>query len=771
MTRSSFPLLLCLALPVGARGQEKITWQDHIRPIFENRCNNCHNADKKKGDLDLSTFAGVMAGGGGGAAVEAGDSAGSTLWKVASHTEEPLMPPKGDKIPQAELDLIAKWIQGGLLDSPDSTAKVKKKAAFGMSARATTAKPEGPPPMPEHLLVEPVVTSARANAVVALAHSPWAPLAAVAAPRQVLLYHSGTGELLGVLPFPDGGNPETLSFSRNGALLLAGGGIAGKQGVVVVWDVKTGEVVINLAMAEDFDTVLGADISADLSRVAMGGPGRRVRIYDTRSSQLIANIKKHTDWVTTLAFSPDGVLLASGDRNGGLYVWEAGTGNEFYNLRGHEKMIGSLAWRGDSNVVAAGSEDGTITWWEMAGGSQVKKITSHGGVLGLGFAPDGRMISGGRDGHARIWDGNGTAQRDWVPSGGSAVLEAAFSDDGKRVLTGSWNGEIKSWDAAQAEAPPTVLVGNPPSIATRLAGLEGEMAAQRAAAAKAGEAVAGAEQALAAEEAALQGMQAALAALPEKQKEAAAQAERYQKSIAVLGERTASYRKALEAALLEQAAPATAAAPAAPAATPTTAAAAAPAASEGVPAGVVAAREQLAAAEASLDRLSRVYVGKKVTTLQGVVQACEGALAGQQAAAGEATKEAARLEAALAQLRPQVPEREQALAAAKQQVAAAQGARAAAQGPLEAGLRNLARWQAAQLLTSALALRAEARGLKERVESMQSEVGPLEAAVGTEPPARLAEIREQLGTLTAEAEARQKAAAAAWQGYLEALPK
>lgn len=760
MKRSPLPLALILAFPAGASAQEKITWQDHIRPIFENRCNNCHNADKKKGDLNLATFAGVMAGGSGGASVEAGDSAGSTLWKVASHLEEPLMPPKGDKIPQAELDLIAKWIQGGLLDSPDSTAKVKKKAAFGMSASATAAKPEGPPPMPEHLLREPVVVPERPNAVLALAHSPWAPLAALAAPRQVLLYHSTTGELLGVLPFPEGGTPETLSFSRNGALLLAGGGIAGKQGLVVVWDVKTGQVVINLPMAEDFDTVLAADISADLSRVAMGGPGRRVRIYDTRSSQLIANIKKHTDWVTSLAFSPDGVLLASGDRNGGLYVWEAGTGNEFYNLRGHEKMIGSLAWRGDSNLLAAGSEDGTATWWEMAGGSQVKKITSHGGVLALGFAPDGRMISGGRDGHARIWDGNGAAQRDWVPSGGSAVLKAVFSDDGKRVLTGSWNGEVKSWDAAQAEAVPTALLGNPPSISTRLAGLTGEVAGQRAAAEKGAAGAAAAEQAAAAAEAEFKGRQAAVAALPEQRAGVAAQLEKGRASLAALGAGAEGYRQALAAARQEQAS----AAPAAPAG-------AGPGPGEGVPAGVVAAREQVARAEASLFQLSQAFLGKKVSTLEQIVQDCEGARSLQEAALAKATQEAARLEASLAEMSAQLPLQEQAVAAAKQQVAAAQGARAAAQAALEAGQRTLAQWQAADLLKPALVLRAEARTLKEKVDDLQAELAPLEAAVSTPPAPRLEELRQQLAALPAEAAARQKAADEAWQAYLNLLPK
>jgi predicted nucleic acid-binding Zn-ribbon protein len=758
MLRFKLPFLV-LAFPAALSAQEKTTWQDHVRPIFENRCNNCHNPDKKKGDLDLSTYAGVLAGGSGGASVEAGDSAGSTLWKVISHLAEPVMPPKGDKIPQAEIDVIAKWIAGGLLDTPDGTAKVKKKAAFAMSATASTARPEGPPPMPEHLLPEPVVTPVRPNAVVALAHSPWAPLAALAAPRQVLLYHSTTGELLGVLPFPDGGTPETLSFSRNGALLLAGGGIAGKQGTVIVWDIKTGQPVINLAVNEDFDTILAADITADLSKVAMAGPGRRVRIYDTRTSQLLSNIKKHTDWVTALAFSPDGVLLASGDRNGGLYIWEAATGSEFQNLRAHEKRIASLAWRGDSNLVAAGSEDGTITWWEMANGTQVKKIGSHGGVLALGFAPDGRLVSGGRDGHARIWDGNGAQQRDWVPSGGSPVLKTVFTDDGKRILTGAWSGEVKSWDAAQQDAPPASLSGNPPSIEARLAALESESPARRSAVDQATAALTEKAKNAAAMEAELTAMRASMTALPEREKAVALRMEKSQAELVKLEQSRAGFLTQMEAVEKAPAeAPAPAVAPPDPAA----------------PAEVKAAFAQAAAADASLTGLSRNILAKKTATLKQALTECDTALAKAKTAAVEAEQEAAAIKAELVLLTQQMPEKEKAMAALKEQSTAANTAMEAAKAQWDAGARAIARWQAARQQKVALALRAEARELKEQLDSLTAELAPLEANVATAPPAaaqRQTEIKQLLTTLPAEAGNKQKAADAAWQEYLQLLPK
>ena len=63
-------LLLTAWLCIGplSQAQEKITYQDHIHPLFENACNSCHNADKAKGGLDLSSYANTLKGGSGGAA-------------------------------------------------------------------------------------------------------------------------------------------------------------------------------------------------------------------------------------------------------------------------------------------------------------------------------------------------------------------------------------------------------------------------------------------------------------------------------------------------------------------------------------------------------------------------------------------------------------------------------------------------------------------------------------------------------------------------------
>ena len=378
-----------LALGADEKGKPKVSFAEQVAPIFRAKCNSCHNSDKQKGGLNLESYGSTMAGGASGKVVEAGDLGGSRLFGLVSHTEEPKMPPKQPKLPDGELALIKAWIEGGAPETSGSVVAMKAKPKFEFKLDPSAmGKPVGPPAMPEKVSTEPVVVSPKANAVIAMASSPWAPIVAVAGHKQVLIYHSQQHRLLAVFPFPEG-TIHVLRFSRNGSLLLAGGGRGGQSGLAVVYDVKNGKRVFEIG--KEYDAVLAADISPDHSQVALGGPSKIVRIYSTADGQPLFELKKHTEWITAIEFSPDGVLLASGDRNNGLIVTEAQTGREFFDLRGHTGMITDLSWRLDSNVLASSSEDSTIRLWEMENGGQIKTWGAHGGgAASVKFAKDGR---------------------------------------------------------------------------------------------------------------------------------------------------------------------------------------------------------------------------------------------------------------------------------------------------------------------------------------------------------------------------------------------
>ena len=148
---------------------------------------------------------------------EAGESSFSYLYGLIAHEEEPFMPPNSPKIDDKMIETIRKWIDGGVLENSGSKAKLSDKPKFDLALKTAPSERPATPPMPGRLSLEPVVYSPKTTAVTALATSPWAPLAAVAGQKQVLLYNTSTFQLLGALPFPEG-EAQVLKFSRNGKI-------------------------------------------------------------------------------------------------------------------------------------------------------------------------------------------------------------------------------------------------------------------------------------------------------------------------------------------------------------------------------------------------------------------------------------------------------------------------------------------------------------------------------------------------------------------------
>tara|TARA_B100001750_G_scaffold189017_1_gene158813 strand:+ start:2285 stop:4885 length:2601 start_codon:yes stop_codon:yes gene_type:complete len=447
-----------------AAKDSRITYDDHISEIFRSQCFKCHNQDRKKGGLALNTYGLTMEGGSSGKVIKPGEPESSRLFALISHLEEPHMPPKGGKMADGILATVRKWIAGGAPENKSSKIKLPAKPKLELSVSEPTAKPEGPPPMPRGLSLEPVVRTQQTSAVTAMACSPWAPLLAVAGQKQVLLYNTDTSELAGVLPFPEG-TAQILKFSRNAGLLLAGGGRGAHSGKVVLWNVRTGARVVEIG--DEYDSVLAADISSDHSMVALGGSSKMLRIYSTSDGELLHDIKKHTNWIFALEFSPDGVLLASGDRNGGLHVWESMTGREYLALRGHGGAITAVSWRADSNIIASASEDSTIRLWEMENGRQVRRWNAHGGgTLAMQFHRNGQLVSCGRDRVTKLWDQSGKQQRAFEAFGDLA-LRVTVDHNCKHVIAGDWNGEIRMWNAADGKRIANLSL-NPVNLSARL---------------------------------------------------------------------------------------------------------------------------------------------------------------------------------------------------------------------------------------------------------------------------------------------------------------
>jgi hypothetical protein len=421
-------------------------YEDDVKPLFARRCFACHGAGEMRAGLNLEAYSGVMKGGGSGEIVIAGRPASSMLYKVVAREDGvPQMPLGNPKLPDTEINLIREWIARGVLETATSQPKGNIPPSIDYQPTGLN-KPAGPPAMPESLPGVPAATTARAHPVTALAASPWAPLAAVAGHDRVYLYDLAKRAPAGEIEFPEG-VPYALRFSRDGATLIAAGGRGVQSGKVVLFDVRSGKRLSTLG--DERDIVLAADLSPDGKLVALGGPGKIVKVYSVADGKLVYQLTKHTDWITAIEFSPDGARLTTADRSGGIRLWETATGANAGELAEHKDSVTALSWRGDSRLLVSASEDGEIVIWNAGDGFPLATVAkAHGagkGVLSVQFTNDGRLVSVGRDATIRLWTADGKPKGATPPSE-ALLTKVTASADGKLAIAGDYHGRLLLWD-------------------------------------------------------------------------------------------------------------------------------------------------------------------------------------------------------------------------------------------------------------------------------------------------------------------------------------
>jgi hypothetical protein len=134
--------------------------------------------------------------------------------------------------------------------------------------------------------------------------------------------------------------------------------------------------------------------------------GQTVRVFDPARSKEIATLKGHRRTVVSLAFSPDGKTLASGDRGGALKLWDMASGKETA-LGEHRWWVLCVAFSPDGKILASGSDDSTdrLRLWDVATGKHTAFQGHSGSVYSVAFSRDGKTLtSGSTDGTVKLWE-------------------------------------------------------------------------------------------------------------------------------------------------------------------------------------------------------------------------------------------------------------------------------------------------------------------------------------------------------------------------------
>jgi WD40 repeat protein len=228
--------------------------------------------------------------------------------------------------------------------------------------------------------------------------------------------------------------------------------VSASQRDVRTWDIASGSAVSTFAASSQY-SISALALSNDGLRLACGVRDGTVRIWDVGVDTPRWTLRTSDAWTKSLAFSADGKFVAAGDWLGTLRVWDLETdGTKVREQDAHGGApIASLAFRPDGGQLATGSYDATIKLWDTATWKLTQTLTGHKGlVLSLTYSPDSQVLaSGERHGVIKLWNSAGDVLRTIVAHPdeklGFSVTGLAFSPDGKRFASCSYDRTIKIW--------------------------------------------------------------------------------------------------------------------------------------------------------------------------------------------------------------------------------------------------------------------------------------------------------------------------------------
>jgi WD40 repeat protein/mono/diheme cytochrome c family protein len=408
-----------------------VSFSREIAPILVKRCVACHGSTKPKGGFNLSTFDALSKGVNNEPVFVPGKPEESILVECLLPDASPRMPYKEDPLTKDQVDLIARWVQqGAKFDGPATSVQLMTIV-----------------PKPKNLNVAPQVYPAPI-AITALAFSPDGIHLATGGYHEVLIWEVASGKLVKRLQdLPE--RTYSIRFSSNGWWIATASGTPAQSGVVRLWDARTGEAIRDLVETED--SIFGLAFSADSRLLAAAGCDRTIRIWDLASGKLAKSIEDHADWVLDLDFSPDGAKLVSGSRDKTCKVFDVAKGESLVTFPEHQDAVYAVAFAKDGKSVATAGGDKVIKIWDPA--NDAKKIRDIGGhgmaIFKLQFNPDGsQLLTCSADKTAREFNPSNGQQTRTLQGHSDWIYVAAFSQDAKLIATGSWDGEVRIWNAA-----------------------------------------------------------------------------------------------------------------------------------------------------------------------------------------------------------------------------------------------------------------------------------------------------------------------------------
>ena len=198
--------------------------------------------------------------------------------------------------------------------------------------------------------------------------------------------------------------------------------------------------------------------SPDGSLLAAGDVEHRIKVFDVKTAKAVQTLKDHSATIVGVAFSPDGTQLASAGKENVARLWDVKTGQLLHTLDGHTLAISSVAFSPNGRWIATGGYDQIVNLWDAQTGVLAQTLRGHtDSVTAVAFSPDGKYLaSGGQDKVVRVWD-LASGQEAMVLEGHDGGLTSvAYSPDGKWLASTGSDRVVKVWNAQTGKVERTL---------------------------------------------------------------------------------------------------------------------------------------------------------------------------------------------------------------------------------------------------------------------------------------------------------------------------